>query len=156
MKRILQTLLAFAIAVPLLAHSAVSQNSDGPYLALEPFVVNIKEGKRNRFMQVNVQVMASDRKVHEALNANLPAVRHAMIMLLAHQKLEEVRTSEGREALRQQALADLQAVVNQFLVIPGAVNSAADQSVADPAIAVPAQSVAGLVEAVYFTDFVVQ
>lgn len=96
------------------------------------FVVNIKEGQRNRFMQVKVQVMTRQQSVAEAVEGNMPALSHAMIMLLAHQDGATMRNIQSREQVRAQALSELQKVLAE---------------------------VAGLnegLEAVYFTDFVIQ
>ena len=95
-------------------------------------MVNIKEGNKNRYMQVKVQAMTRDEKVSAAIEANMPALSHAMIMLLAHQDGATMRDIQSREKVRMQALTDLQQVLLE---------------------------VAGLaegLEAVYFTDFVIQ
>ncbi|MGE0080594.1 MAG: flagellar basal body-associated protein FliL [Thiohalomonadaceae bacterium] len=115
--------------------SGGSENAGPAYLALEPFVVNLKDGPRVRFMQVKMQVMASDPKVQEAVTLHMPAVRDRLIMLFAHQDAAALRTLEGREVLRQEALAAVQAVVAEVITTTG-----------EPAA----------VEAVYFTDFVIQ
>lgn len=103
------------------------------YLPLDSFVVNLRDtGRRVRFMQVSVQVMTHEPEVIEAIKGNMPPVRDAMIMLLAHQTTETMGHVEGRERIRQEA----QTAIQQVLA-----------------------DVAGLqkgVEAVYFTDFVVQ
>lgn len=104
------------------------------YFALEPsFVVNVNgDGRRTHFMQIKVQVMSRDPGVIAKIEANQPPLRDAMIMLLAHQTGETMRSVQGREEVRQQALKDVQKVMAR---------------------------VAGVkkgIEAVYFTDFVIQ
>jgi flagellar FliL protein len=104
------------------------------YHAIDPaFVVNLHEaGKRLRFMQVSVQVMTRDAAVVSALEGNGPPVRDAMIMLLAHQPREAMASQQGLAQVQQDAQRALQAVLAKF---------------------------AGLeqgIEAVYFTDFVIQ
>lgn len=103
------------------------------YYAIDPpFVVNLEEGRRTHFMQVKVQLMSREEAVIRAVEENQPPVRDALIMLLAHQSGETMRSVQGREQIRQQALADLQKVMTE---------------------------VAGIkkgLEAVYFTDFVIQ
>ncbi len=128
--------LLFAAGLLHAAHGtavAAEQGGDA-YLALDPFVVNLTDGRRVRFMQVKMQVMA-DPKVQQALEAHMPAVRDQLIMLFAHQDAATLRNPDGREALRQEALAAVQTVVSQVT-----------KSTGDPAT----------VHAVYFTDFVIQ
>lgn len=105
------------------------------YLPLEPaFVVNVQDASRRRprFMQVTVQVMTREPKVSAAIEENMPPIRDAMIMLLAHQDGGAMATVEGREKVRLEAQSAIQHVLAE---------------------------IAGLqtgVEAVYFTDFVIQ
>jgi flagellar FliL protein len=113
------------------------EKKEGPKPAVyhsiaEKFVVNVPDGKRMRFMQVKVQAMTRDEKVSEAIEANMPALSHAMIMLLSHQEAGVMRSIQGREGVRKQAIIELQKVLTEVAGLEG-----------------------GL-EAVYFTDFVIQ
>jgi flagellar FliL protein len=130
--------LLLAVSLAPAAGSAASPSrssgSDG-YLGLEPIVVNVADGRRVRFMQVKMQLMAKDPKVQEAIEIHMPVVRDRLIMLLAHQDAVALRRLEGREALRQEALLAVQSVVSEVTVSYGS----------------PAE-----VEGVYFTDFVIQ
>ena len=103
------------------------------YYAMEPaFVVNLNEGPRMHFMQITVQFMSHDQAVIDAVDANQPPLRDALIMLLSHQTGETMRSVQGREDVRKQALNDVRKVLAE---------------------------VAGVkkgLDAVYFTDFVIQ
>lgn len=138
-QRLLLILSLFMLALPFAPLHAEEEEAvkEAPKKAVyhaisDKFVVNIKEGGKNRYMQVKVQVMTRDEKVSAAIEANMPALSHAMIMLLAHQDGAAMRDIQSREKVRAQALIDLQQVLVE---------------------------VAGLkegLEAVYFTDFVIQ
>ena len=130
---ILLGLLLALLSAPIL-HAEEGEAPKKPiYYALEPaFVVNLKEGGRARFMQITVQLMTRDEKVIQAVEHHQPPIRDAMIMLLTHQDSETMRSVPGREQVRQQALTEVRDVVAE---------------------------VAGIkqgIEAVYFTDFVIQ
>ncbi len=103
------------------------------YFAMDPpFVVNLNEGPRMHFMQITVQLMSHDPAVIAAVEANQPPLRDALIMLLSHQTGDTMRGVQGREEVRKQALGDVRKVLTE---------------------------VAGVkkgLEAVYFTDFVIQ
>lgn len=111
-----------------------SQPSGPPiYVALDPpFVVNFEADQLVRFLQVTVQVMSRDLNTVDLIKANDPVVRNDLLLLLANQKYEVIATREGKEALRQQALDVVRNVV--------------ENAGGKPA----------LVEAVYFTSFVMQ
>ena len=132
----LRTLLALLLVFPVAATAVSGNAGEGPYLALDPFVVNIQDGSRLRFMQVKVQLMSGNSQIHQAIKMHMPAVRDALVMLLSHQNVEGLGSLEGREALRAQALTAAQSVVTQFTGV--------------------APTAGAAIEAVYFTDFVIQ
>jgi flagellar FliL protein len=119
------------------AHSkaAAAPKPSGPplYLALDPpFVVNFQADQLVRFLQVSVEVMSRDPKTVDLLKSNDPLVRNDLLILLADQKYSAISTPAGKEQLRTESLA----VIRKDLAQAGG----------DPK----------LVEAVYFTSFVMQ
>ena len=103
------------------------------YLALDPpFVVNFQADQLVRFLQVTVEVMSRDPKTLDLLKANDPVLRNDLLILLANQKYAVISTPAGKEQLRTDAL--------------GAIRKDLVQAGGDPK----------LVEAVYFTSFVMQ
>ena len=112
------------------AHQAL-----GPplYLPLDPpFVVNFQADQLVRFLQVSVEMMSRDQKTLDLLKSNDPVLRNDLLILLADQKYTVLATPEGKEQLRAEALA----AIRKDLVQAGG----------DPK----------LLEAVYFTSFVMQ
>lgn len=101
------------------------------YVPFKPFVVNFAEKGPARFLQVEIQVVASSPEVNEALNLHTPAIRNDVNMLLASQTFEQVSSREGKEQLREEIRKSIQAILER-------------------------QQVAGSVDAVYFTSFVMQ
>ncbi len=103
------------------------------YLALDPpFVVNFESEQQVRFLQITVQLMSHDPKAIELLKANDPVVRNELLLLFANQKYAVLVTREGKEALRQEALASVRKVLESSGGTPEHL------------------------EAVYFTSFVMQ
>ncbi|MGD8976409.1 MAG: flagellar basal body-associated FliL family protein [Gammaproteobacteria bacterium] len=102
------------------------------YLALEPpLVVSFESPAAMRFLQVTVEVMARDAAVIDAVEQHNPVIRNNLLMLVGGADLKTLSTREGKEDLRNQALAEVQAVVESQIGEPG-------------------------VEDLYFTSFVVQ
>ncbi len=138
MKRLALLFALLALQLPLLAHAAESAGSGGPYLAIEPaIVVNLQGPGRPHFMQVRIQAMSDNPKVLDALKTHSAPVRDALIMLLSAQTVEGMYDVQNREKVRQEALDKLRQVL------------------ADDA-GIPANSKEGGLEALYFTDFVIQ
>lgn len=102
------------------------------YIKLEPpFVVNVEDGETLRFLQVNTELQFSDALAQPIIEKHIPAIRHAMIMLLSGQPAKEIKTPKGKETLRMAALEKVQKVMTDNTEQP-------------------------VVEALYFTGFIIQ
>jgi flagellar FliL protein len=117
------------------SHTAATKKPVGPplYLPLDPpFVVNFQADQLVRFLQVTVEVMSRDQKTLDLLKNNDPVVRNDLLILFGNQKYAELSTPSGKEQLRADALT--------------AIRKDVVQAGGDPK----------LLEAVYFTSFVMQ
>jgi flagellar FliL protein len=103
------------------------------YLALDPpFVVNSESGAGGvHYLQVAIEVQTREPEAVELVKKHMPVIRNNLILLLSSQTHEAVSTREGKEKLRAEALAEIQKILQQEGGKPG-------------------------VEAVYFTNFVMQ
>jgi flagellar protein FliL len=82
------------------------------FVALDPpFVVNFDSEQAVRFLQISVQLETHDPATIEMLKTNDPIVRNDLLLLFGNQKYAELATREGKEALRNQALADVRKVL---------------------------------------------
>ena len=80
--------------------------ADPIYLGLSPaFLVNFDHNGTIRYLQIELQVMARDQDIIDKVEANMPAVRNKVILLLSAQNYDAVSTVEGKEQLRQDVLA---------------------------------------------------
>jgi flagellar FliL protein len=103
------------------------------YVGLEPpFVVNFDASQASRFLQVTVQVMTRDSAMAQMIKENDPAVRNDLLLLFGGQDATVIGTREGKETLRKDTLAAVRALIKSEGGSPD------------------------LVEAVYFTTFVMQ
>lgn len=84
-----------------------------------PFVVNYQWNGRQRFVQVSLSVMTRKGAVVDAIQKHMPLIRNNLLMVFSAQEFEMLRTPEGKEALRQQVLEDLQKVLNEEIGEPG-------------------------------------
>lgn len=102
------------------------------YFALDPpFVVNFETTTEARFLQVSVEVMASDPAALEDVKKHMPVIRNSMVLLLSSQNYKTLSTLEGKEQVRGAALTVIQKILQDRTGKPG-------------------------VEEVYFTGFVMQ
>jgi flagellar FliL protein len=103
------------------------------YVALEPpFVVNFDATQAARFLQVTVEVMTRDAGMAQMIKDNDPVVRNDLLLLFGGQDATVIGTREGKEALRKDTLETVRSLIKA---------EGGDSA---------------LVEAVYFTTFVMQ
>lgn len=102
------------------------------YYEMSPaFVVNVEAERRVRYLQVKVEVMARDQAVIDAVDRHIPQIRNELLLLFSDIEYDKVQTREGRETLQQATLEQIVSVLE------------AEEEPAE-------------VEAVYFTNFVMQ
>lgn len=102
------------------------------YLPLDPpFTVNFDDQGLLRYLQINVSVMARDKAVLESVQNHLPQIRYNLIVLFGSRDFATLSSTEGKEKLRALALKEIQAILTKEIGAPG-------------------------IEAVYFTNFVMQ
>lgn len=102
------------------------------YVPFDPaFVVNLGDPEASRFLQVQVEAMSRDPAASEAIKAQMPRIRSALLMLFGAQKIEDLGTREGKEKLQAQVLEEMQKIMKEETGKPS-------------------------VDAVYFTSFVMQ
>jgi flagellar FliL protein len=116
---------------------AAADNAEVPrpepmYLALDPpFVANLPPGGKAKMLQAAVRVQTRDAGLVAFLQKNDPMVRHHLLSLFGSQDAAELMTRPGREKLQAEVKDTLVRLVQQ-------------------------NGGQGVVEAVYFIQFVLQ
>ncbi|MET0026267.1 MAG: flagellar basal body-associated FliL family protein [Candidatus Thiodiazotropha sp.] len=76
------------------------------YYQIKPsLVANLASG--GKYIRCDIQLMTKDEAFLEILNQHGPAIRHSLLLLLSEQNGAELKTTEGKEALRKQALSEI-------------------------------------------------
>lgn len=84
------------------------------YEVLAPaFVVNFNYKGRQRYMQVSVALMGRNKAELDALHEHMPVLRNNLVMLFSGQDFEALSTAVGKEMLRQQTTASVQALAQK-------------------------------------------
>lgn len=91
------------------------------YQSLKPaFIVNYKDGNgRQRFLQIGVSVMSRDPEALEALKAHEPLLRNNLILLFGSQSFSVLQTPEGKDALAEDTLLEIQTLLEAEIGRPG-------------------------------------
>ena len=81
------------------------------YYAIDPpLVVNFEDGSVVRFLQITMEVMAHDQKAIDSVQRNLPVIRNNLLLLMSNRNYQSLMSREGKEKLREEALAEVRAV----------------------------------------------
>lgn len=95
------------------AHAA-QPKSDPIYVSLEqPLVVNLEDVETMRFMQIEAQVAVHDEKAAAAVKLYLPLIRNRLLLLFSGQHYATLNTREAKEKLQQQALDEVQKLLQE-------------------------------------------
>ncbi len=89
-------------------HDDKKKEHKGPptFLPLEPFVVNLADRESERYAQVGVTLEVVDAKSAEELKAYMPAIRNAVLMILAHKTAAELLDREGKVKLAEEIMRE--------------------------------------------------
>jgi flagellar protein FliL len=81
------------------------------YYAIDPpLVVNFEDGSAVRFLQITMELMAHDPKAIDSAQKNIPLIRNNLLLLMSNRNYQTLMSREGKEKLRQEALAEVRAV----------------------------------------------
>ena len=97
------------------------------FFTMEPFIVNIKDGKRDRYLKLKAELELTNAAAGEQLRKRMPAIKDSVITLLSSKTFDDLRSIAGKDVLREELMARLNA-----------------------------QLKGGKVSALYFTEFVIQ
>ena len=103
------------------------ENVIGPLYTLETMIVNLADHGGKRYLRVTMALELSDPEAVATIENRLPQIRDAILMILPTETYEDISTTEGKIALRNQVVEKINSLMTK-----------------------------GHVNNIYFTEFVVQ
>jgi flagellar FliL protein len=76
------------------------------YLPLDPFVVNLADKEADRYAQIGITLELDNGVSAEQIKAYMPAIRNAILMVLANKSSRELMNREGKEQLAQEIMRE--------------------------------------------------
>ncbi len=101
------------------------------YYDFEPFIVNFPPNREARLLQINFSVLTHEEGVVETLTKHAPLIRNNLLLLLGRFRPTELKTGKGKEALLKAVSQEIQKALDM-------------------------QKEGGEIEAVFYTQFVMQ
>jgi len=77
---------------------------------VKDFVATFEDGDGIRYLQLSLQVMSYQQEAIDRVDANLPAVKNSIIMLISSQNYDDLKTNEGKDSLRKEILSSVRKV----------------------------------------------
>jgi flagellar protein FliL len=69
------------------------------YLPLDPFVVNLADKDNDRYAQIGITLELENGIAGDQIKAYMPAIRNAVLLILANKSSKELLSREGKEQL---------------------------------------------------------
>ena len=83
------------------------------YYEIKPSLVsNLASG--GKYIRTDIQLMTKDDSFLESLELHGPAIRHTLLLLLSEQDGRTIKTPEGKEALRKEAMTQVSQVMKEL------------------------------------------
>jgi flagellar protein FliL len=78
------------------------QHAKPLFSSLEPFTVNLKDPRGERFAQIGVTLQFTEPHVESDIRDHLPAIRNEVLMLISSKQIEELLTTDGKHQLAEE------------------------------------------------------
>ncbi len=72
--------------------------------------MNFEDGSAVRFLQITMEAMSKDQKAIDSVQKNVPLIRNNLLLIMSNRDYQSLMSREGKEKLRQEALAEVRAV----------------------------------------------
>jgi flagellar FliL protein len=106
---------------------STEEHAIGPLYSLDTFIVNLADPTGNRFLRATMDLELTSEALTQEMQKRLPQIRDMILMTLPSRRFQDIQSSEGKIALRDELTEKL----NQLLKKKAVTN-------------------------IYFTEFVVQ
>ena len=96
------------------AFAAGGNAASTPYFAIDtPFVVNLIDDKTVAYLQVNAQFVLEKPDLKNHLHTHLAGIKHTIMMVLSESSAAEARTLQGKQALREKTIKEIQGFLQE-------------------------------------------
>ena len=84
------------------------------YFQISPqVVVNITDQGKVRHLQIAIQLRLEDPADTNLVEEHIPAIQHELVMMLSGREAKNVRSTQGKEALRAEATEKLKQILEE-------------------------------------------
>jgi len=88
----------------------------GEMFPLDTFVVNLADASGKRYLRATMQLELAPEEHKETFEQRLPIIRDVVLTILPTKEFQDIRTVEGKTALRTEILEKLNELMNGSVV----------------------------------------
>ena len=142
--------------------AAAAQAKSVPfYLPLDPFIVNLADKEADRYAQIGITFEVENSMTGDQIKAYMPAIRNAVLMILANKTSKDLLNREGKEQLALEIQREAVRPMGIEIAGPEPVTTAAGASAADVAPSAKAKprrrgETRNPIQHVHFSSFIIQ
>ena len=92
------------------------KKSQGYIYSMEPFIVNLADQGRPRYLKIRISIESQEIKVNEEYEKRLPQLRDMILTVLSSKSYGEISDSEGKMKLREEIISKLNRLLRGFQV----------------------------------------
>ena len=85
----------------------------GPIFPLDTFIVNLSDQGGNRFLRATMNLELEHDDLIGEMEKRLPQIRDAILMILPTRTYQDIRSAEGKAALRTEILAKMNSLLKK-------------------------------------------
>jgi flagellar FliL protein len=131
------------------------------YLPLDPFIVNLADREADRYAQIGITFEVENSMTGDQIKAYMPAIRNAVLMILANKTSKDLLNREGKEQLALEIQREAVRPMGIEIAGPEPVTTAAGASAADVAPSAKAKprrrgEARNPIQHVHFSSFIIQ
>jgi len=92
------------------------RRSQGYIYSMDPFIVNLADQGRPRYLKIRMSIESQEMKVNEEYEKRLPQLRDTILTVLSSKSYGEISDSEGKKKLREEIIVKLNRLLRGFQV----------------------------------------
>jgi flagellar FliL protein len=94
----------------------VAAEGESILVELKPFVVNLQDERRSRYLRIAIQLEIVGAKWEEELQKRLPQVRNRLLFLLSNKTVDEISSVDGKYRLQEEIVQHVNETLGKAIV----------------------------------------
>jgi flagellar FliL protein len=95
------------------AEKGAQEHPIGPLYSLDTFIVNLSDPTGNRFLRATMDLELTSEMLSQEMQKRLPQIRDMILTMLPSRRFEDIQSSEGKIALRNELTEKLNGLLKK-------------------------------------------